>query len=281
MRDYLSLLRQPRWVVLTLLVPVGIALCLLAADWQYSRHVGRAADQAQVEQSSAAGPAALPELAPPGAPYDPDLRYRTVTAAGQFIPGSEVLVRKRVLDGSPGYWAVAALRTDDGSVVQVLRGWVPLGQDARSSPPVAPPPAGAVTVTGWLDTSTEAPGEAPGDLPTGQVVSLDTARLGEAAGAAPSEIVGPALVATSMGPPDTGTPGMRAVPVPRIGLGPHLAYSWQWVFFALLLPTGWVILARREVQGIRAERQPSAPAAATDPESQRFADGDVSARLAD
>ncbi len=241
----LSLLRQPKWIIFTLLVPVGMALCLLAANWQYSRHVHRSALNAQIEGAKNTPADALTALAAPGAGYDSADDFRPVTVTGVF-EGSGVLVRKRVVESQTGFWVVDPLRTPDGTIVQVLRGWVPTGESARTSPVVPPPPSGDVTVTGWLQASQQAPAVEPTDLPAGQVSALDTAVLAHGA-----PTFAPYIVASAMTPADSA--GLKTIAVPSPGLGPHLAYSWQWCFFALMLPIGWVILARRDLQARRAE----------------------------
>jgi len=244
-----AFLLRPKWVIFTVLVPVGMVLCLLAADWQYDRHVARSAMNVQVDASSAAAAAPISELMPPGESFPSEVEYRTAAAVGTFV-GPDVLVRKQVLDSAPGYWVVNALRTESGAVLQVLRGWVPLGDNARTSPSVPAPPTGQVTVVGWLAPSQTMPNPAPTDLPPGQVVALDTAVL------AAGQVTYPAyLVATAMDPADAA--GLKPVPVPRPGFGPHLAYSWQWIFFALLLPVGWVLMVRREIKESAEEREQS------------------------
>lgn len=239
-----------------MLVPVGMALCLLAANWQYQRHVNRSAQDALAEANSATAVVPLSEVVGPAEPLAESDTYRQVITQGEFDAGATVLVRRRVLNGSPGYWVVTPLRTDGGRV-QVLRGWVATAGDALSSPTVAPPPSGLVTVLGWLRPSETLPNPAPTDLPTGQVAALDTAVLnGEAPGYAP------VVVAEAMEPVDPA--GLTPVPVPDPGLGPHLAYSWQWIAFALMLPIGWVILARRELKGEPESPEPAQEPAAAD-----------------
>lgn len=250
----LSLLRQPRWIIFTLLVPVGVALCLLAADWQYQRHVNRSAQDALAEANSANAALPLAEVVDPAEPLNEADSYRQVVVQGEFDTDASVLVRRRVLNGSPGYWVVTPLQTDSGKV-QVLRGWVATAGDALTSPSVAPPPAGTVTVVGWLRPSEQLPDPAPTDLPAGQVAALDTAVLNGAAGG-----YLPVVVAQAMEPADLA--GLTPVPVPDPGLGPHLAYSWQWLAFAAMLPISWVILARRELRDQAAEQRDREPASA-------------------
>lgn len=252
----LSLLRQPRWILFTLLVPVGVALCLMAADWQYQRHVNRSTQDALAEANSANAPVPLPEVVAVKQPLEDADAYRQVVIQGQFDADATVLVRRRVFNGSPGYWVVTPLQTDTGKV-QVLRGWVATAGDALTSPTVAPPPSGTVTVVGWLKPSESLPDPPPTDLPAGQVAALDTAVLnGASAGFLP------VVVAMAMEPADPA--GLTALPVPDPGLGPHLAYSWQWIAFAAMLPIGWIILARRELKGEQASDQPDQETASAD-----------------
>ncbi len=239
----LSLLRRPKWIIFTLLVPVGMVLCLLAADWQYTRHVNRSAEDARIRGNSQAAPVPLTTLSSVQSPFDPATAWRPVSVTGTFGDAA-TLVRRRPLDGRSGFWVVNPLTTADGSVVQVLRGWIATAGDALANPSVPPPPAGSVTVVGRLQPS-QAPATTQG-LPAGQVSSLDTSALSGDHPHFPGY-----LVAASMTPADSA--GLQTLPVPELGLGPHLAYSWQWLFFAALLPVGWVILARRELQAERAE----------------------------
>lgn len=260
-----AFLRQPKWIIFTLLVPVGMALCLLAADWQYSRHVNRSAEDARIRTNSTAAPAPLADVVTIGSEFPEADEYRPVTVTGVFEPDSGVLVRRRPFDGAAGFWVVDNLRTDAGQVVAVLRGWTPVAAAALTTPEVPEPPGGEVTVVGYLQSSENLPDPAPVDLPAGQVAALDTAALLAGTG---TPAYSPYLVATAMEPPDPA--GLRTLPAPNLGLGPHLAYSWQWIFFALLLPVGWVILARREIQAAREEasRTPAADNVA-DPVPQR------------
>ena len=248
----LTLLRQPKWIIFTLLVPVGMALCLLAANWQYNRHVNRSAEDARVRNNAQAPVVPIDTLSRPGAAFPAADAWRRVSITGVFASNGQ-LVRRKPLDGQAGFWVVNALRSSEGGLIQVVRGWVPLGGDATSTPTVPPPPAGTVTVTGRLQPS-EAPRSNTG-LPAGQLSSLDTSAL------APGSTTYPGyLVAAGMTPADAAS--LKPLPVPEIGLGPHLAYSWQWLFFAALLPVGWVILARREIKEIRAEVPDEEPVAA-------------------
>lgn len=217
-----------------------MALCLLAANWQYQRHVNRSAQDALAETNSATAAVQLNDVVGLGEPLAESDTYRQVVTQGEFDTEATVLVRRRVLNGSPGYWVVTPLQTDNGRV-QVLRGWVATAGDALTSPTVAPPPSGVVTVLGWLRPSETMPNPAPTDLPAGQVAALDTAVLN-----ADTPGYEPIMVAEAMEPVDPAA--LTLVPVPDPGLGPHLAYSWQWIAFALMLPIGWVILARRELK---------------------------------
>jgi cytochrome oxidase assembly protein ShyY1 len=246
----LTLFREPKWVIFTLIVPFGILLSLLAADWQYTRHVDRSAQDALIRANSTVEPLPLDQVVAPGAEVSDDLEYRPVTVTGRFDANSTVLVRRRVLNGSAGFWVVTALRTANDSDVAVLRGWIPMTSGARDTPAIPPPPTGEVTVVGWLQPSQQTPVPPPTDLPAGQVAALDTAVL--AGGALDYR---PYLVASAMAPPDSAE--LTTIPVPNLGLGPHLAYSWQWLFFAAMFPAAWVILARREIKDLRSQSEES------------------------
>lgn len=240
-----SFLRQPKWIIFTLLLPLGIAVCLFASHWQYTRHVHRSALNTLIHTNAAQPVVGVADLLTPGNPMPPEDAYRRVVASGSFT-GPTSLVRKRPLDGEAGFWVVDTLRTDSGPLLQVLRGWVKMTGTATSTPSVPSPPAGPVTVTGWLQASELEKLPRPTDLPAGQVTALDTTVL-----AAGQPSYTPYLVAQAMIPTDTDQ--LKPVPMPDPGLGPHLAYSWQWLFFAVLLPTAWVIFARREIVARREE----------------------------
>lgn len=84
-----------------------------------------------------------------GQRVDPEaVRFRRVSAIGEYEPAREILVDNRVHQGQAGYHVVTPLRIQ-GSDMRVLvnRGWVPVGPD-RQRRPITPAPAGVQEVVG-------------------------------------------------------------------------------------------------------------------------------------
>jgi cytochrome oxidase assembly protein ShyY1 len=182
---------------------------------------------------------ALSSVLSPGEPLSQEQQYTTVTATGQYDPQS-VLIRNRPRDEIPGLWVVTPLLVADGSQILVLRGWIEATRDNAQQATAPPPPSGPVTVTGVLQP-TEAKRGA-GLLSNGEATSLNTGTL------CPQDTCyEPFVQLMTSQPADSVDP----LPVQGPGLGPHLGYAGQWVIFMLLLPVGYVILLRREVQESR------------------------------
>jgi surfeit locus 1 family protein len=80
-----------------------------------------------------------------------DDEYRHITLHGRFLNDAEAQVYT-VSDYGPGYWVMTPLRRDDGSVVYVNRGFVPMDKRAPSTRTEGQW-QGEVTVTGLLRMS--------------------------------------------------------------------------------------------------------------------------------
>ncbi len=246
----LRILREPRWIALIVAVPVGIVICLLLSDWQWNRYEGRK-ESNQVQSVNMAQPAAdAAAVMPVGTEVNDSNRWRNVTATGRYVPSAQVLVRKKPLEGTNGFWVVTPLVTADKAVVVVNRGWVRADSDAKSTPAVPPPPAGEVTVEGRVEPSTPTPNPAPADLPTGQVSALDVAGIGKVAG---TSVLPGYIELTKSTPGQAG--GLTPIPAPDLSEGPHLSYSMQWIAFAIMFLVGLFLLIRREAQVRRREQE--------------------------
>jgi surfeit locus 1 family protein len=111
--------------------------------WQLKRRVWKLDLIARVEQRVHAPPAASPGPAQwPQVTASAD-EYLHVRLAGTYLDQSQTLVQA-VTDLGAGYWVVTPLRTTDGSIVLVNRGFVPM--DSRDHVQ----PGGAATLTGLL-----------------------------------------------------------------------------------------------------------------------------------
>lgn len=253
-----SPLWTPKWWVGHVLALAVVVSFSQFGVWQLRRHAERAAlNQVAVERWAAAPgdlDAALAAAAAEGATgEDPAaaLRDRRVAVVGTFEPDDEVLRRPVSREGSPGYHVVTPLRLEgdaDGRRLWVERGWVP---EAWNEVPVveAPPPAGRVTVTGWLRAPTHPPtgwvaAIAPRDPPTGRlgiVAYLDPARLAE-------QVAGPLVPAVVWLEAVDPAPSARwplAPEAPVATSGPHLGYALQWFAFTLVTLIGYTALLRR------------------------------------
>ena len=137
----LRLSRTPRWIGLALIAVAFMVGCFLLGRWQWDR----TQDIVQAERASQSAAIPVDGIAAPGTELPNESIGRPVTARGSYLPDEQVLVLHRTFEDRPGVWVLTPLELTDGTVIGVLRGWLP---DATS--PGLVPPRGLVTVEGIM-----------------------------------------------------------------------------------------------------------------------------------
>jgi cytochrome oxidase assembly protein ShyY1 len=103
-----------------------IALCLVAAQWQYNRGVDRHQRNFLIEKNIAAPEAQL-------ASAEADLtanEWRTVNTTGSFEVSKTILIRNRYFEGKYGFEFLTLFVNTQGQKFWVDRGWIIAGKDA-------------------------------------------------------------------------------------------------------------------------------------------------------
>jgi surfeit locus 1 family protein len=246
-------LTQPR----SSAVLVALALCALLAFagfmalgiWQVERRAWKLDLIARIDQRVHAAP-----VAPPAADQWPrvnaaDDAYRRVRIFGTFLHDRETLVQATTELGA-GYWVMTPLRTADGSILLVNRGFVPpeaREHAARRSSETD----GESMVTGLLRV-TEPGGSflRHNDPAANRWYSRDVQAIATARGLSD---VAPFFVDAEAAPrrPDATTPDApRAWPVGGLTVirfpNNHLVYAFTWFALALMVAAAAGYVARDE-----------------------------------
>jgi len=258
---------RPKWIAFHLLVLVMIVAMINLGFWQLRRLDQRREFNAEVRANEAAAVVPLPEVLPDGAQPTGDqldaLEWRRVTATGRFDATGELLVDQRSQDGLAGQVVLTPLVLDDGRVLLVERGFVPL---AIGNQPVevAPPPDDTVTVTGRLRASERrrAGGITDADTSDNVIPRVDIRALADEL---PGDVV-PMFIEMTELPADQAGPYPELLAEPALSEGPHLGYAVQWFIFSTCAAVGWVLAVRRS---IRTRRKAPATATATPVPAQR------------
>jgi len=193
---------------------------------------------ARVEARIHAAPAQAPGAAAwPAVTRGAD-EYRRIAVRGVFLPGRDTFVQA-VTDLGAGYWVVTPLKTDQGFVVLVNRGFVP---PERRQAAAAGAPAGEQQVTGLLRIT-----EPHGGFLRANEPAADRWRSRDVAAIAARRSlsdVAPYFI-------DAEAPaGAPAVGWPRAGLtvvrfaNNHLGYAFTWFGLALATAAGWGVVLR-------------------------------------
>jgi surfeit locus 1 family protein len=233
-RDPLSGRRRSAW---TLALGAGLALAFAGfvalGVWQLQRMAWKQALIARVDARVAAEPVAPPPRAAWPTADEDSYAYLRVRLDGEYLPVPETRTQAVTALGG-GAWLLAPLRTVDGDIVLVNRGFVPPGERA------APPPAGVVSVVGLLRTSEPGGGFLRDNDPAGgRWHSRDVAAIARTHGL-PGDDVAPFFVdAFSVDGADAAVLNGDAA-WPRAGMtvirfrDPHLTYALTWFGMALL-----------------------------------------------
>lgn len=254
----LRFLISPRWILFHLLVLGGVVLMLNLALWQWQRLDERREFNELVEERRSEPTVGYSELVPVGAGEAgrpaPDVEWRAVSASGTYDAARPIVVVNRSQNGQAGANLVTPLVLDDGRVLLVNRGFLPLS--ALSSDLPAPPTgevqvagrlrAGEVRRTGQISTT---PAD---DSPTGavEVPRLDIDELEDILGVDLEpvwlSVAGDAEGVTLSRPADDAS--LSPVAEPELSEGPHLSYAVQWLIFSVCVIVGWVFAVRRSLR---------------------------------
>lgn len=173
--------RQPHLIgFLVLLVAVAF-VCGMLGRWQLDRAQLRGAQAEEERRAELAGAAEVDlfDVLVPGQSFAAENVGRRVVVVGEFLTEGQLLVVDRVAEKNVGSLVLTPLRVvapgtaQDGSILPVVRGWVPAHTQVDSASPALVVPAGEVTVTGFLQS-----GEAMGNLlADGRTDSISPAAL--------------------------------------------------------------------------------------------------------
>jgi cytochrome oxidase assembly protein ShyY1 len=233
-----------RWLLFAVAVAVLAYGAWWLGEWQFHRLEERRDRNTVTARNIDAPPVPASEVLAPGRPVRALDEWRRVEATGTYLADQSVVVRYQTRDGASGVDVVTPLElAPGGPLLLVNRGWLRTENAGDASLDLPEPPAGEVTVEGWVRA------DATGDS---AVVSDGATR------AVSSEEIAPTLEAPVLGgfvdlvseTPEPAEPLVHAER-PDLSEGPHFFYGLQWWFFAALGVFGFGYLAWDERRKLR------------------------------
>ena len=231
----LRFLLSRRWLAFALIVVLLGYGAWRLGEWQFSRLADRKDSNAVVRANEHKDPAPVADVLAPGQQVDDDHEWRLVTATGTYATADTVIVRYRTREGASGIDVVVPLVTGDGTALLVDRGWMATDNQGAGPADVPDPPAGRVTVEGWVRADAEGDSTVVHD---GSTRAISSERIGAAIG---RTVYGGFVVLRA----EDGQPAAALEPVelPELDNGPHFFYGLQWWFFGILSVAGFLYLA--------------------------------------
>jgi surfeit locus 1 family protein len=228
-----------KWLLTTVLVFAGTALCVRLGIWQLDRLEHRRAFNEHVTVVWS-----LPALdLSAGRSVDlTSMEYRDAFASGRYDFGYQVALRNQYYENQLGYHLLTPLLLDDGSAVLVDRGWIPADGNPSAQDWRKYDQSGDVRVEGILRLSqarseiggVSDPPLGPGETRRELWIMVDLERIGDQIPYAILPVyLQPDVEAGDVQPP------IPYQPTIEVGEGPHIGYAGQWFSFAILLFFGY------------------------------------------
>jgi surfeit locus 1 family protein len=231
-----------RWILTTLIVVAGTALCIRLGIWQLDRLEQRRAFNAHVEAMWAAHSLSLPDEI---AQDLTTMEYRAVQASGSYDFDNQVALRNQYWQDQYGFHLLTPLLLEDGTAVLVDRGWIPGegGDDTTNWENYTE--SAEISITGIIRLGHQepdvggVPDEQSGLLRFWNNVNLE--RLNEQMA---YELL-PVYIQLDIDDTDSQPP-IAYQPEIELTEGSHLGYAGQWFAFATILFLGYPFYIKRQ-----------------------------------
>ena len=228
---------RPKWIATHLLVIALVLVMVNLGKWQLNRHNERKEFNATLVQRFDAPIQPLDELLQDSKPED--IEWMPTAVSGTYLQGEDISLVNVSQNGIAGYDAITPMLLDNGTVVLVNRGFLPLASE------FPPAPTGEVSLLGRVRASSERRTGAVSDPATGELTEVQRIDIDRLQQQIDGDLV-PVYVQLLKSTP-AEAPTLSTIVDPDFSNGPHLSYTVQWLFFSLCAVGGWFALVRREV----------------------------------
>jgi surfeit locus 1 family protein len=240
---------QRKWLLATLLVLAGTALCIRLGIWQLDRLEQRRAFNTRF-QTARAQPVLDLNQEQPG--NIAELEWRSVIVTGQYDFANQVALRNRYYGDQYGYHLLTPLQFE-GMAVIVDRGWIPAEGNSTPSDWRKYDEKGTLTISGQIRLGQTKPafGGVADPLPEdgAKLEIWNNGDLARIAGQMPYPLL-PVYVQPEPDENDTEPP-IPFQPQIEITEGSHFGYALQWFTFATILFFGYPFYLRKQGAGAR------------------------------
>lgn len=233
-----------KWILATLLVLAGTALCVRLGIWQLDRLEQRRAFNAHFEASQAMP---LLDLNSEQPDTITEMEWRAVDVTGAYDFENQVALRNQYLGDQYGYHLITPLLFQ-GKAVLVDRGFIPADGNSTPADWRKYDEPGTVKVKGQIRLGQTKPalGGVADALPVNGTRleiwnNLDLTRIADQS---PYPLL-PVFVQPDVDSNDTDPP-IPYQPEVEITEGPHFGYALQWFTFATILFVGYPFFLRKQ-----------------------------------
>ena len=230
------------WLLTTLLVFIGSAICIRLGIWQLDRLKQRRAFNAQVISMRAAEMLKLNQNLPADIS---SMEWRAVIVSGEYDFENQLALRNQYNGDQYGYHLITPLRFGNGTAVLVDRGWIPADGNTVPTDWRKYDETGQVTVTGQIRLGQAKPAfGGVADADTGHLDIWNNLNIVRISEQSPYPIL-PVYIQ----PNEIENDSVPPIPFqPEVDLteGPHFGYALQWFAFATILFFGYPFFLRKQ-----------------------------------
>ena len=226
----LKILKQPKWIILTLILIIAIYSFINLSEWQFDRNEQRRNQNLEISLALNKEPIKVSVLN--------DLNdlseWQPVQISGKIDTQNIRFARNRYLDSNLGYWMIAPLLINENENVLINLGFVPISYQNRFKDISLP--TENIILNGWVRLL-EKHKVTPSDYPPLQIASISYENFS-------GNIYRNSYIQINSS--SVELKDLNFLPEPKLSSGPHFSYAIQWIIFAILLPIGWIILYKGE-----------------------------------
>lgn len=229
---------SPRWILIHLGVALLVVTMVNLGFWQLSRLDAKKSFNQRVTAQTTRPVLDYSENVPTSTADE----WSRVTLTGRYDISKTVTIINRSQDGTAGYDVAIPFINNDGTVILVNRGFVPLAV------PLPATTTGEIAIVGYLrDTQRRG---AVGAIDSTDVTTTEFQRfdLPLIAKATDEKLIPTKYLQLIQESPSSNTQWPSIVSIPALDEGPHLSYAVQWFFFSATALTAWVFVVRRKLR---------------------------------